>query len=307
MPRPTLRFGSRGEHVSILQEALNFWPRPRPQTLATDGIFGPKTHAGVKKFQTARQVAADGIVGPVTWGLLEPLIQELLGRIPKPNKESEAAERIIAVAETALATFGWGGGPLRLSAQSPRIAAAKCADPSMEPRPRQGGLSLRSIFQLAGAAPAYYPRCFTITVEAEAKWQQTGSAATAWRNSHDLPSWCGIFCYYVYRVAGVHLGGWVNHKKNVWQSKKFLVTEDPASARPGSIGVLDGIRPGGRNHHFIVKANEDGLIASIDGNAHGPDQNHFQGNWSTVARRRYSHGFLKQKQAYFLFPNFKNL
>ena len=32
-----------------------------------DGIFGPKTQAGVKSFQRKAKIKVDGIVGPVTW------------------------------------------------------------------------------------------------------------------------------------------------------------------------------------------------------------------------------------------------
>jgi len=67
MARPTLRRGSRGAPVRELQQrlaALGFSPG------AADGIFGSLTEAAVKSFQRARRIAADGIVGPQTWGHL---------------------------------------------------------------------------------------------------------------------------------------------------------------------------------------------------------------------------------------------
>ncbi|MFN2120087.1 MAG: peptidoglycan-binding domain-containing protein [Anaerolineales bacterium] len=305
--RPMLRFGSRGEQVTLLQGALNLWPEPTSHNLETDGIYGPKTLGEVKRFQSVKKVSADGVVGPVTWGLLEPLLNQLVSLITPPKQVEQAMEAVVAVAETALASFGWPGGTIQLNPLSARIAAAKCAAPDLPTRPRQGGLSIRSIFQFAGAQPLYYPRCTTISTEAEQKWQQSGSSATAWRNGNDLPSWCGIFCYYVYRLAGIDLGGWVNHDKNIHSDKKFIVTTNPAAARRGSIGCLDGIRAGGHNHHFIVKDNHNGAIYSIDGNTHGPNQNNFQTNYSTVARRRYPHTYLKQQDTYFLFPDFKKI
>ena len=58
-----LRRGSRGSEVKTLQEQLKaagFDPGP------LDGIFGPKTLAAVKAFQTDRGLQVDGIAGPKT-------------------------------------------------------------------------------------------------------------------------------------------------------------------------------------------------------------------------------------------------
>jgi lysozyme len=69
MALPTLRQGSRGEHVRRLQQAMaraGFDPGP------VDGEFGPKTSAAVRAFQQAKGLQADGIVGPRTWAALQP-------------------------------------------------------------------------------------------------------------------------------------------------------------------------------------------------------------------------------------------
>ena len=58
----TLRLGSRGQDVRILQQAL---------ALHVDGIFGPVTEEAVKFFQTRKSLVADGIVGPNTWAVLD--------------------------------------------------------------------------------------------------------------------------------------------------------------------------------------------------------------------------------------------
>jgi Putative peptidoglycan binding domain len=67
--RPTLRKGSKGEPVRELQLVLNKW-YPNLPALAEDGIFGAETEERVKHFQRNSDIAADGIVGPITWGRL---------------------------------------------------------------------------------------------------------------------------------------------------------------------------------------------------------------------------------------------
>lgn len=67
MSEPTLRRGSKGDAVERLQRALaaaGFGPG------ANDGTFGPGTEAAVKRFQAARGLTADGVVGPATWSAL---------------------------------------------------------------------------------------------------------------------------------------------------------------------------------------------------------------------------------------------
>ncbi|GAA3370656.1 hypothetical protein GCM10020367_18140 [Streptomyces sannanensis] len=61
---PTQSTGTRGSDVVALQHLLN----ARGQSLATDGVFGSGTVSAVKSFQGANGLAADGIVGPATWG-----------------------------------------------------------------------------------------------------------------------------------------------------------------------------------------------------------------------------------------------
>ena len=65
--QPMIRTGSRGDAVRKLQELLN----AKGYTCGSvDGIFGSKTYAAVLAFQKANGLAADGIVGPLTWGKL---------------------------------------------------------------------------------------------------------------------------------------------------------------------------------------------------------------------------------------------
>lgn len=60
----TLKLGSRGEDVKILQRMLH---------LIDDGIFGKLTEEAVKQFQSEQFLCADGIVGEKTWAKLLPM------------------------------------------------------------------------------------------------------------------------------------------------------------------------------------------------------------------------------------------
>lgn len=314
MNLPVLRLGSIGSAVKTLQSALNAWPLALPPQLAVDGVFGPKTDKRVREYQSGEDLGVDGVVGPETWASLQPLVEAMLGQVPLPKSDLDAGERIAMNARAAWGWFGWGDtGPVVPSKASVRVAAAMCADETDPLRPRQGAVTLVSIFQLAGASGRHVLQCPSISVEAVAKWQMAGQEATQWRNAHDLPAWCGIFCYYVYRLAGIPLGGWVNHGTNVHGNRdrnikpKFRQVGPANQVFRGCIGVVDGIRGGGRNHHFIVIDNDVAgrTLHTIDGNAHGPvNKDYAPPLKSVIARKTYSYDELKRDQAYFLFPDF---
>ena len=68
--RPTLRKGSKGEYVTLLQTMLinrgyscGAW--------GADGSFGNATDLAVRLFQEAKGLTVDGIVGPKTWAALD--------------------------------------------------------------------------------------------------------------------------------------------------------------------------------------------------------------------------------------------
>ena len=65
--QPTVYSGSRGESVKMLQEKLN---AKGYNAGSVDGIFGKNTQAAVIAFQKANGLAADGIVGKLTWAKL---------------------------------------------------------------------------------------------------------------------------------------------------------------------------------------------------------------------------------------------
>jgi len=62
--RPVVKRGDKNAHVGKVQTILG---------LPNDNDFGPTTEAGVKAFQRAHSVSADGVVGATTWRLLDEL------------------------------------------------------------------------------------------------------------------------------------------------------------------------------------------------------------------------------------------
>ena len=64
MAEPVLKKGPNDPAVRDLQEALKALGY---DVGPVDGVFGVKTEAAVKKFQQAREIAVDGVVGRVTW------------------------------------------------------------------------------------------------------------------------------------------------------------------------------------------------------------------------------------------------
>ena len=70
--RRTLRRGCRGNDVKWLQETLNKWNQ-NIELLAVDGIFGRKTQAAVRLFQSDKEIRVDGIVGPQTYAKLDEI------------------------------------------------------------------------------------------------------------------------------------------------------------------------------------------------------------------------------------------
>jgi len=84
---PTLRRGSTGPDVELLQQALNncgFGP------MTVDGKFGSGTQAAVKAFQSANGLTADGICGPLTWAAL--LDEDDPEPVPVPDDPDEDSD-----------------------------------------------------------------------------------------------------------------------------------------------------------------------------------------------------------------------
>jgi Glycosyl hydrolases family 25/Putative peptidoglycan binding domain len=63
---PNLFLGASGGYVAVAQRLLAYGGG----ALTIDGVFGPTTDAAVRQFQQRHQLAADGVIGPLTWRAL---------------------------------------------------------------------------------------------------------------------------------------------------------------------------------------------------------------------------------------------
>ena len=80
----SLRRGSRGNEVKLIQYYLNFLSffNNRLPSIDADGIFGPATENAVKVFQREYGLTADGIVGKDTWNRLQDAYFSTLNSLP---------------------------------------------------------------------------------------------------------------------------------------------------------------------------------------------------------------------------------
>ena len=87
----TLRQGSKGAQVKILQEKLNSLGFNAGKV---DGSFGPKTKAAVLAFQKAHGLARDGVVGPATRAKLNSITPaKSKPQDPKPESQDPDSSR----------------------------------------------------------------------------------------------------------------------------------------------------------------------------------------------------------------------
>lgn len=116
----TISWGASGGDVSEAQAILRNWGY---YDGSVDGIFGPRTSAAVKWFQSANGLPVDGVIGPTTWAALGITVAppptatassgggnsggrnynvDLLARLIRAEAEAEPYEGKVAVAAVLL-------------------------------------------------------------------------------------------------------------------------------------------------------------------------------------------------------------
>ena len=79
-PGTILRIGSQGDNVRVIQEYLSFISDSYPAipNVPVTGVFGNQTEAAVRAFQTSFDLPVNGVVGPITWGLIASVYSDLV-------------------------------------------------------------------------------------------------------------------------------------------------------------------------------------------------------------------------------------
>jgi peptidoglycan hydrolase-like protein with peptidoglycan-binding domain len=102
--RPTLRRGSKGEYVTLLQTKLALLGYDLGKC-GIDGDYGRSTESAVKAFQKDAGLSADGICGPRTWSALDETPKQTLYTVTIPHvtlsKAKELAEQYIGATYVA--------------------------------------------------------------------------------------------------------------------------------------------------------------------------------------------------------------
>lgn len=238
----TVMFGSTGPAVRQLQEGLNQLSSQLAK-LVPDGQFGSRTRSRVLEFQNTNKLAADGIVGPMTWELLLKLLQQVAqGGVPTiPNMPSSTFDVL---------------RPLVLTIANQHLGAVDFSQ-RINGRPR--GLDfLIEMFRFAANVQL-----------TEANFRKNGNGDWYWKPWIGLKtqekSWCGIFAVYCYKKAGVPVrwdigvGGPVGPIKMSSWSPNFV-----AEMKKADIGCVAS-----QNHHFLIEdigAGAAPSLTTIDGN-----------------------------------------
>jgi peptidoglycan hydrolase-like protein with peptidoglycan-binding domain len=87
--------GDHGPAVEKVQQALVDLGFPLPR-YGVDGKFGPETEAAVKAFQRSSGAVDDGIIGPITMGLLDVKVPRSTGKGPEIAATDEALGQKVA-------------------------------------------------------------------------------------------------------------------------------------------------------------------------------------------------------------------
>jgi hypothetical protein len=252
----TLRLWSLGPAVKTLQEGLNQVLPLLTPLLKTDGIYGPKTLARVKQFQTFGHLSVDGVVGPKTWELLAAALSgaidfaaQAAGDVGFKVPEDEPLRN--AIANVAHQEFIYQGALIHAV-----LPGGK--DPSNGRTYRKGHQRLLEYFRVA--APSTKPPDTTLFHDdAVVYLHQPGQL-------HPMPHWCGIFALWVVKTALVNasLGTW-QMGGSIYHVAGFAPIKSP---KRGDIAVK--AQPW--QHHAIVHtayrndAGQDRII-TIDGNS----------------------------------------
>ncbi|TWT80280.1 putative peptidoglycan binding domain protein [Planctomycetes bacterium CA13] len=173
-----VRFGTRGEDALEIQQLLNQGPSAMPP-LVTDGIFGTKSASRTREFQQTSHLVVDGIVGPNTWAELLAKLGDILGIPPVKTPNKDAIRKLVI----------W---------EASRLIGKVDFTQMIDGRPK--GIDLiQTMFKDAANVSLTDANFRNPTTKA---WSSQPYV------SGKKKSWCGIFCIYCLRQAGLKSIRW---------------------------------------------------------------------------------------------------
>jgi peptidoglycan hydrolase-like protein with peptidoglycan-binding domain len=279
--RPTIRQGSKGPDVALLQKMLNTIPQTLMQRLIEDGLFGRKTLERVVEFQRNAKLVADGVVGPQSWAMLDKLTQLFLppgtttpGKLGTWSDERyRQAVLTIALAEAL---------PVSKVSDLLQLPVLSTAD---DPKPtgktptatpdawRFGWPRLKQYYdEVSGVNAGFWSQTGELKVKGkvEVVTNLNGVRGNNWRAPNPADPhrggmhWCGIFAIWCWRQAGVR-AQWRFGFDPTGVKKQGFSQSNPAP-KPGDILVQGGslvhhslLLPdeAGPNHFLVINGNSD--------------------------------------------------
>ena len=258
----TLKIGSRGDDVAQMQKALNSLPSNQAR-LATDGVYGSKTAGRVKEFQRQNRLAVDGIFGPISFETILKLLGKILGTPPGKPPDTKTAVRKATIQAAA------------------KLVGSVDFSKLIKGRPK--GIDIvKNIFKYAAGVSLTDSNFIDPVTKA---WSPQPFV------SGKKKSWCGIFCVYCYRQAGLKAIKW-NISAGGPTGPIKLNTWNPQFVQNIKLADMGAVAT--RQHHF--------LIEKVDpNNPHKPGLDTIDGNLlaGKIERRKHYHRVGKDNFNYY--------
>lgn len=205
IPTPTLKKGSKGAQTKYLQLFLNWYMKQigNKTVLAVDSIFGVKTSAALKVFQSNEGISADAIYGKITQGKANQYKAK-----PKPKPKTKA-ELIVDMAKKCAWPYGTAKSKYAYPKGSPTADFKKAIEKAYPDRSKWGkqtraGAScdvfVGTVIRASGVDPKF-PRGLDGVekhCKGNPKWQLTGIKST----DKMLP---GDVVFQNYKTSGGHI------------------------------------------------------------------------------------------------------